>query len=111
MLKFKVIEELKPNTEILELLENYTYTIKKGQINSKDLIKLEKVYRQKESILYKVLDYLRVKPLYKFKSVESISNILTSNSTLLGIWVVAFTVVPLLRSSTKISITSPSFGR
>ena len=34
------------------------------------LIKLEKVYRQKESILYKVLDYLRVKPLYKFKSVE-----------------------------------------
>ena len=34
------------------------------------LIKLEKVYRQKESVLYKVLDYLRVKPLYKFKSVE-----------------------------------------
>ena len=32
MLKFKVIEELKPNTEILELLENYNYTIKKGQI-------------------------------------------------------------------------------
>ena len=32
MLKFKVIEELKPNTEILELLENHTYTIKKGQI-------------------------------------------------------------------------------
>ncbi len=32
MLKFKVIEELKPNTEILKLLENYTYTIKKGKI-------------------------------------------------------------------------------
>ncbi len=32
MLKFKVIEELKPNTEILELLQNYNYTIKKGQI-------------------------------------------------------------------------------
>ena len=32
MLKFKVIEELKPNTEILKLLENYNYTIKKGQI-------------------------------------------------------------------------------
>ena len=32
MLKFKVIEELKPNTEILELLENYNYIIKKGQI-------------------------------------------------------------------------------
>ena len=44
MLKFKVIEELKPNTEILKLLENYDYTIKKEQINSKDLIKLEKDY-------------------------------------------------------------------
>lgn len=32
MLKFKVIEELRSNTEILELLENNTYTIKKGQI-------------------------------------------------------------------------------
>ena len=32
MLKFKIIEELKPNTEILELLENCAYTIKKGQI-------------------------------------------------------------------------------
>lgn len=32
MLKFKVIEELEPNTELLELLENYTYTIKKGKI-------------------------------------------------------------------------------
>jgi len=32
MLKFKVIEELKPNTEILELLENYNHIIKKGQI-------------------------------------------------------------------------------
>ena len=32
MLKFKIIEELKPNTEILKLLENYNYTIKKGQI-------------------------------------------------------------------------------
>ena len=32
MLKFKVIEELKPNTEILELMENYNFIIKKGQI-------------------------------------------------------------------------------
>jgi hypothetical protein len=31
---------------------------------------LEKIYRQKESILYKVLDYLRRKPIYKFKSIE-----------------------------------------
>ncbi len=32
MLKFKVIEELKPNSELLELIENYNYTIKKGKI-------------------------------------------------------------------------------
>ena len=32
MLKFKIIEELKPNTKILELLENYDYTTKKGQV-------------------------------------------------------------------------------
>ncbi|MBE6139174.1 MAG: hypothetical protein E7174_01525 [Firmicutes bacterium] len=32
MIKFKVIEELKTNTELLELLENYAYTTKKGQI-------------------------------------------------------------------------------
>lgn len=31
MLKFKVIEELKPNSELLELIENYNYTIKKGK--------------------------------------------------------------------------------
>lgn len=34
------------------------------------VISLEKVYRQKDSILYKVLDYLRKKPIYKFKSIE-----------------------------------------
>lgn len=34
------------------------------------VISLEKIYRQKESILYKVLDYLRKKPIYKFKSIE-----------------------------------------
>lgn len=34
------------------------------------VISLEKVYRQKESVIYKVLDYLRKKPLYKFKTVE-----------------------------------------
>lgn len=32
MLKFKLIEELKPNIKLLNILENYTYTIKKGQI-------------------------------------------------------------------------------
>lgn len=32
MLEFKIIETLKPNTEILEAIKNYTYKIKKGAI-------------------------------------------------------------------------------
>ena len=32
MLKFKVIEKLKPNIELLNILGNYNYTVKKGQI-------------------------------------------------------------------------------
>lgn len=32
MLEFKVIEKLKPNDKILELINKYTYKIKKGKI-------------------------------------------------------------------------------
>ena len=32
MLEFKVIEELKPNPKIIELIKNYAYKIKKGKI-------------------------------------------------------------------------------
>ena len=32
MLKFKIIEELVPNTEILEIIKEYTYTIKNGKV-------------------------------------------------------------------------------
>lgn len=32
MLEFKIIEALKPNTEILEMIKNYTYKVKKGEI-------------------------------------------------------------------------------
>jgi hypothetical protein len=32
MLEFKVIEELKPNTEILKIIKDYTYKTKKGKI-------------------------------------------------------------------------------
>ena len=32
MLKFKVIEEIKPNTEILEIIKNYTYKTKNGKL-------------------------------------------------------------------------------
>ena len=32
MLDFKVIQKLKPNTEILEIIKNYTYIIKNGKV-------------------------------------------------------------------------------
>ena len=32
MLDFKTMETLKPNTEILEVIKDYTYKIKKGTI-------------------------------------------------------------------------------
>ncbi len=32
MLEFERIQEIKPNIEILELLQNYTYTVKNGKI-------------------------------------------------------------------------------
>lgn len=32
MLEFKTVETLKPNTEILEMIKDYTYKIKKGAI-------------------------------------------------------------------------------
>lgn len=32
MLEFKIIETLKPNTKILEVIKDYTYKIKKGAI-------------------------------------------------------------------------------
>lgn len=31
-MEFKIIERLKPNTEILEAIKNYTYKVKKGTI-------------------------------------------------------------------------------
>ena len=32
MLEFKTMETLKPNTEILEAIKNYTYKVKKGTV-------------------------------------------------------------------------------
>ena len=44
-------------------------------------INLKNVYRQKESILFKVIQYLRKKPLYKFKNVEDdAGNIIICNN-------------------------------
>ena len=32
MLEFKIIQELKPNTEILKIIKSYTYIIKNGKV-------------------------------------------------------------------------------
>ncbi len=32
MLEFKILEALKPNTELLELIKDYRYKVKKGKI-------------------------------------------------------------------------------
>lgn len=32
MLKFEIIQELQPNSDILKLIKNYTYTVKNGEI-------------------------------------------------------------------------------
>ena len=32
MFEFEVIEEIKPNTEILEIIKKYTFTIKNGKV-------------------------------------------------------------------------------
>ena len=32
MLDFKIIEELKPNTKLLELIKDFTYKTKKGKV-------------------------------------------------------------------------------
>ncbi len=32
MFEFEVIEEIKPNTEILEIIKNCTFTIKNGKV-------------------------------------------------------------------------------
>ncbi len=34
MLEFEVIQELKPNNELLELIKNYTYTTKNGKVKN-----------------------------------------------------------------------------
>lgn len=32
MLEFKTLQELKPNTELLEIIKNYTYKVKNGKV-------------------------------------------------------------------------------
>ena len=68
MLKFKVIEELKPNTEILELMVNYNFIIKKGQIKHLTNTNL-KFIKPTEYII----TYPTILTIYEYKANE-ISN-------------------------------------
>lgn len=60
------------------------YSVKENKPSkafSNRTIYLNKIYRQKESCLSKVLNYLREKPLYKFKSIsDDYSNITVCNN-------------------------------
>lgn len=60
------------------------YSVKENKPSkafSNRTIYLNKIYRQKESCLSKVLNYLREKPLYKFKSIsDDYSNITVYNN-------------------------------
>ena len=41
MLEFKIIQELKPNTEILEIIKSYTYITRNGKIKHLTNINLQ----------------------------------------------------------------------
>ena len=57
MLEFKMIQELKPNEELLEIIKNYNYTIKNGKI--KHLIATNALY------LFNSINY-QIENMYKF---------------------------------------------
>ena len=50
MLEFKIIQELKPNTEILEIIKSYTYITKKGNINKYGRMRLAYLKDYKKAI-------------------------------------------------------------
>ena len=72
MLEFKIIQELKHNRELLELVKNYTYTTKKGKVKNllhTDLQFIEPTeyiiaYPVKLSIFEYKVNEISNKPLY-----------------------------------------------
>ena len=52
MLEFKTIEELKPNTKLLELIKNFNYKTKKGKVKVISPFTLKSI---KKSIIWKKL--------------------------------------------------------
>ena len=68
MLEFKVTQELKPNTEILEIIKNYTYITKNGKV--KHLLKTNLQFV--EPIEY-IITYPTILTILEYK-VNEISN-------------------------------------
>ena len=68
MLEFKIIQELKPNTEILEIIKSYTYITKNGKV--KHLLKTNLQFV--EPIEY-IITYSTILTILEYK-VNEISN-------------------------------------
>ena len=68
MLEFKIIQELKPNTEILEIIKSYTYITKNGKV--KHLLKTN--LQCVEPIEY-IITYPTILTILEYK-VNEISN-------------------------------------
>ena len=72
MLEFKIIQELKPNEEILEIIKNYNYTIKNRKIKHLMATNLQFIepteYRITYPITLTILEYkvneISSKPFY-----------------------------------------------
>ena len=54
MLEFKIIQELKPNEELLEIIKNYNYTIKNGKIKHLMATNLQFIEPTKYLITYPI---------------------------------------------------------
>ena len=61
MIEFKIIQELKPNEELLEIIKNYNYTIKNGKIKHLKATNLQFIesteYLIKYPITLTILEY------------------------------------------------------
>ena len=65
MLEFKVIQELKPNTEILEIIKSYTYITKNGKV--KHLLKTNLQFVEPNTIGIKYKEQINEQELEKLE--------------------------------------------
>ena len=73
MLEFKTIEELKPNTKLLELIKNYTYKAKKGKVKVLLNTNLQFIEPTEYLITYPIFTYPISLTILEYK-VNEISN-------------------------------------